>query len=439
VLARPRAHGSWSVDGARPVSGPGDGGGIGNDTKERDMSKRVLISGASIAGPTLAYWLARYGYDITVVERAPGIRPGGQAVDFRGHVHLSVLEKMGILEEVRRRQTGNGPLHMIDGRERELVTLPASFTGGEVEILRGDLARILYERTKDGTRYVFDDSITALTETEYGVQVTFERGTPDMFDLVIGADGLHSNVRNLAFGPESQFVHDSGYHVAIFEAPNRLDLRRDVLLYSEPGRGLALYPIRDNTATNVMCVFAADNIDLPHRDHSGQKNLIAQTYAGMGWHSQAIMAELQNAPYFYFDSISMVKMSTWTKGRIALLGDAGYGATCGGMGTGLAIVCAYVLAGELATNTDHHAAFAAYQQQIKKFTKACQQVAGGVGPFFAPSSIRRRTLTYKALTTGPMLRILDKLTTKAATSITLNDYPAAPHHQYPNHAPAHTN
>jgi 2-polyprenyl-6-methoxyphenol hydroxylase-like FAD-dependent oxidoreductase len=389
------------------------------------MSKRVLISGGSIAGPALAYWLARYGFDVTVLERAWQPRPGGQAVDFRGHVHLSVLEKMGILEEIRARETGNGPLHLIDASGRDLVTLPASFTGGEVEILRGDLAQILYERTRDAATYVFDDSIATLTDTGHGVQVTFERGRPDTFDLVVGADGLHSNVRRLAFGPESAYVHDSGYHVALFEAPNRLRLDRDVLLYSEPSRGLAVYPIRGNTAANVMCVFAADDMSVDHRDIDRQKHLTTETYAGMGWHSRTLLADLPDAPAFYFDSISMVKMDAWTKGRIALLGDAGYGATCGGMGTGLAIVCAYVLAGELATTGDHTAAFAAYETQIKKFTKACQQVAGGVGPFFAPRSIRRRTITYKTLTAGPLIRLLDKLTTKAATSIALKDYPAS--------------
>jgi 2-polyprenyl-6-methoxyphenol hydroxylase-like FAD-dependent oxidoreductase len=387
------------------------------------MVKRVLISGASIAGPALAYWLARYGYEVTVVERAPGIRAGGQAVDFRGPVHLAVLERMGLLEEIRAHRTGNGPLHLIDAQGRALVTLPASFTGGAVEILRGDLARLLYEHTRNAARYVFGDSITSLTETPEAVQVTFEHGAPAAFDLVIGADGLHSNVRRLAFGPESRYVHDSGYHVALFEAPNRLGLRADVLLYSEPGRGLAVYPVNASAAANVMCVFAADRAGVDRHDDAAQKRLVSETYAGMGWSSRELLADLEDASSFYFDSVSTVRMGSWTTGRVALLGDAGYGATCGGMGTGLAVVCAYVLAGELATAADHREAFAAYEQRIKKFTKACQQVAGGVGPFFAPKNIRRRTLTYKALTKGPMLGVFDKLTTKAATAITLPDHP----------------
>ncbi|MFC5185865.1 FAD-dependent monooxygenase [Actinomadura harenae] len=397
---------------------------------------KVLISGASIAGPSLAFWLTRYGHEVTVVERASGIRPGGQAVDFRGHVHMDVLTKMGVLDEIRAHQTQNGPLHLIDGDGGDLVVLPDSFTGGQVEIQRGDLARILYERTKDAARYVFDDSITSLRETGDGVHASFERSAPEWFDLVIGADGLHSNVRRLTFGDEARFVRDSGYNVAIFNAPNRLRLERDALLYSEPGRGLSVYPLDGGTSANVMCVYAAgEGPGVDRRDLEGQKRLVAERFAGMGWHAADVLGDLANAPYFYHDSVSVVRMKTWTKGRIALLGDAGYGATCGGMGTGLAVVCAYVLAGELAAaGGDHRVAFPAYEDAIRKLTKACQQVAGGVGPFFAPRtarSLRRRTRIYKVLTAGPLLRILDKLTTKAATSIDLKEYPA------PAGVPAH--
>ncbi|MEV4256765.1 FAD-dependent monooxygenase [Spirillospora sp. NPDC049652] len=390
---------------------------------------KVLISGASIAGPSLAFWLARYGHEVTVVERAPGIRPGGQAVDFRGDVHMDVLARMGVLDEIRQHQTRNGPLHLIDERGEGLITLPASFTGGQVEIQRGDLARILYERTKDAARYVFGDSIASLQETADGVYATFERGAAEWFDLVIGADGLHSNVRRLVFGDESQFVRDSGYNVAIFNAPNRLGMERDAVLYSEPGRGLSVYPLDGGTSANVMCVYAAgDGPGVDRHDYEGQKRMVAERFAGMGWHARTVLADLPDAPGFYHDSVGIVRMDSWTKGRIALLGDAGYGATCGGMGTGLAVVCAYVLAGELAAaGGDHRVAFPAYEQAIRKFTKACQQVAGGVGPFFAPRtarSLRRRTRIYKVLTAGPMLRLLDRMTTKAATSIELREYPA---------------
>ncbi|MGK5552724.1 FAD-dependent monooxygenase, partial [Actinomadura kijaniata] len=389
---------------------------------------KVLISGASIAGPALAYWLTRYGFEVTVVERAPGVRPGGQAVDFRGEVHLSVLERMGVLAEIREHQTHGGAIDLIDGAGRTLVSMPASFAGGAVEIRRGDLAEILYRRTADRAEYVFDDSITSLAETADGVAVTFERSAPRTFDLVVGADGLHSNVRRLAFGPEERYVRDTGYHVAIFDAPNRLGLAGPALLYSEPGRAVSAAPLEDDARANVMCVWAGERPDVGRRDVEGQKRVLAATMEGMGWRTADLLRDLGDAPYFYMDSISMVRMDGWTKGRVALLGDAGYGATCGGMGTGVAIVCAYVLAGELAVaGGDHRVAFPAYEERIRKFTKACQQVAGGVGGFFAPRSeraLRRRTRIYRVLTKGPLLKLLDKLSTRAATSIDLRDYPA---------------
>src|SRR5437867_1154402 len=168
--------------------------------------KNVLISGASVAGPALAYWLGRYGFNPTVVEVAPALRGGGYAVDFRGPTHMTVLDRMGVLDELRRRQTGGSPMRFVDEAGRELLHLPGEFAGGDLEVLRSDLSRVLYEHSRDTTEYVFGDSITSLTETPGGVHVTFERGAPRTFDLVIGADGLHSNVRRLAFGPEDRYV-----------------------------------------------------------------------------------------------------------------------------------------------------------------------------------------------------------------------------------------
>ncbi|MGI5154173.1 FAD-dependent monooxygenase [Microbispora sp. CA-102843] len=388
----------------------------------------VLISGASIAGPAVAYWLRRHGFAPTVVERAPALREGGQAVDFRGAVHMSVLRRMGVLDEIRRLRTDPGPLRVVDWRGEQVVALPAEFTGGEVEILRGDLARVLYDRTRDDVEYVFGDSIASMTETPDGVEVTFERGAPRTFDLVIGADGLHSNVRRLAFGPESRFVRPSGYHVAIFSTPDHLGLGHDTLLYNEPGRGVAAAGARDGATAGVMCVFRAPGLEFDHRDVAQQKKIVMAEYAGAGWEASRLLEAVADASDFYFDSISLVHMDHYTRGRIALLGDAGYGATCGGMGAGMAVVAAYVLAGELAAaGGDHRAAFPEYERLIRGFAKACQRVAGNAGSFLAPATrgaIRRRNLAYRVLTAGPLMRVLDKMSTKAATSITLKDYAA---------------
>src|SRR4051812_48320049 len=154
----------------------------------------VLVSGASIAGPSIAYWLARYGARVTVVERAPELRGGGQAVDFKGETHRTVLTRMGILDDVRRLQTGGLDQAVVDSEGRTRAVIPGEFTGGEIEIRRGDLAKLLYERTRDSCEYVFGDSVSSLTENGNGVHVTFEKGAPRTFDLVVGADGIHSNV-----------------------------------------------------------------------------------------------------------------------------------------------------------------------------------------------------------------------------------------------------
>ena len=201
----------------------------------------VLISGASIAGPALAYWLDRYGFQVTVVEKAPALRPGGQAVDFKGRTHRTVLERMGVWEDIRQHRTGRFDTVYVDAAGRELAVMTGEFTGGDVEILRGDLTAILYERTTARCEYRFGDSITALTETADGVRAEFEHGATQTFDLVIGADGIHSRVRRLAFGPERDYVRHLGYYYCVAGAPGfGHDARRPERLtaraWNAPGR-----------------------------------------------------------------------------------------------------------------------------------------------------------------------------------------------------------
>ncbi|MEU8975739.1 FAD-dependent monooxygenase [Streptomyces monashensis] len=390
--------------------------------------RRVLISGASIAGPSLALWLSRYGYEVTVVEKAPTLRGGGFAVDFRGHVHRTVLERMGIWDEVNRHQTHMGEQTFVDETGAEQMRLDPSFMSGDVEIFRGDLSRILYERTRDRVEYVFGDSITSLTETADEVHVTFERSAPRTFDLVVGADGLHSNVRRLAFGDESQFVRHLGYYVAGFDAPNHLGLDRTARWFNAPGRGVCLnnYGV-DPARAGVLMVFESEQpLDYDRNDLAAQKRLLAERYAGLGWEVPQILTALEQTDALYLDAIAQVRMDRFAKGRVVLLGDAGYGATMGGMGTGLAVVCSYVLAGELATHPDHKAAFAAYEARIRRFAEGCQKTAGGAGPMLAPSTtarIRRRNRAYKLLNAPLLAGYLDRLTVKSATAVELKAYP----------------
>ena len=388
-------------------------------------NETVLISGAGIAGPALAFWLARSGYAVTVVEKVPVLRLGGQAVDFKGEVHRQVLERMGILDEVHRRQTGKTDLRIVDERDKHLATMPGEFIGGDVEILRGDLTEILYERTADSCEYLFGDSVTALTDTESGAEVTFEKSRGRRFDLVFGADGIHSAVRRLRFGQEENFVQFLGYYYAVVGATAAVTAasadreRATGWMYNEPGR----MAVVGGPKAPELFVFASDPIDYDRGDITEQKRLLAAAYSGASWRVPGLLAHLDDAPDFYLDSIARVETDTYTAGRVALLGDAAYGNTLGGFGTGLALVGAYVLAGELAAaGGDHRVAFERYNEQMHRYAKIARK--GSAGPFLAPKSatrIRMRNWTFKS---RALFGLMMKLTDFFATGIDLQDYPA---------------
>ncbi|MFE2700803.1 FAD-dependent monooxygenase [Streptomyces mirabilis] len=389
------------------------------------MRKNVLISGASIAGPALAYWLGHYGFKPTVVELAPALRDGGQAVDFRGETHLSVLERMGVLAELRRIQTGGSPMHFVDERGRQQLHLPAEFAGGAVEVLRGDLARVLHEHSLPYTEYVFGDSITSLTETAGGVQVTFRHSAPREFDLVIGADGLHSNVRRLAFGSEDRFVRHLGYYAATWQLPNYLGLGPGSVGYNTPGQLASVGgDHRDAANARAFFVFAAPRLAYDRRDPEQEKALIADAFASLGWEVPRLLDSLRHAPDLYFDSISRADVDAWSTGRICLVGDAACGATIGGMGTGTSVVAAYVLAGELAlANGDHRAAFTRYESTLRRYAQGCQKGGDRTGKFLAPGTIAGLRIRNGLLSRSFFLNWMLKQGQKVST-IALPDYRA---------------
>jgi 2-polyprenyl-6-methoxyphenol hydroxylase-like FAD-dependent oxidoreductase len=278
-------------------------------------NKRILISGASVAGPALAYWLRRHGFSPTVTELAPGLRGGGYAVDFRGAVHLSVLEQMGILDQIRDQQTHLAATTYVDADSRPVARMPAGIFAGDVEILRGDLGRILYEATREGTEYLFGDSVTSLDQRADGVHVTFSRAAPRTFDLVIGADGLHSAVRALAFAPEADPVRDLGLYVSIFSVPNWIGLDHEGLLYSVPGKTAAIFSGRRPDQAVAQFFFSADAlppVSYDHHDTAQQQKIVASAFSDVGWHVPALLSRLPEAPDFYFDSVSQVHLDRWS-------------------------------------------------------------------------------------------------------------------------------
>ncbi|MDT7799179.1 MAG: hypothetical protein QOI78_2612 [Actinomycetota bacterium] len=390
-------------------------------------AKTVLVSGASIAGPSAAYWLHRHGYRVTVVETAPELRPGGQAVDFRGE-QVKLLAAMGILGDVRRYETAMGDQTVLDLDAKPQLTVAGAAWSGEVEILRGDLARILHDHTKDYTEYVFGDRVTSLTETGGGVDVTFSRRAPRRFDLVVGADGVHSGVRAAAFGPETDFRHDLGFGIAGFTAPNHLGLDHTSVLYNEPGRGLMVGSHRHADRLHVGLVFAADGVEIRRRTTDEQRALVAQLFAHTGWETPKLLEALPAADDLYVDSISQIHLDRWSKGRVVLLGDAAWCAGPGGSGTGLAMMGAQVLAGELtAAGGDHVTAFAKYEQRLRKPATVGQKNGKGSGNFLAPrtaAKIRNRNRAYKMLSMPLFGGIFLRMTDRAANALEYREYPA---------------
>lgn len=345
---------------------------------------RVLISGASIGGPALAYWLNRYGFDVTVVELMPGLRLGGQAIDVRGPA-LDVAERMGVLDRIREQRVEMRGMSMVDAGGTELHrTEEYTFTGGDlsspdIEILREDLSRILVDAAGDGIEYLYGDSIAGLEQDDDGVRVIFQGGMIQTFDLVVGADGLHSNTRRLAFGPERDFLSHLGPYLAVWTAPNFLGLDRWQIGHQTPsGDWGGVMSVRDNTELRVFLGFGSEKpIDYDHRDIAAQKKIMADALGGGGWVLPELIRTMWDAKDFHFDSMAQIRMDSWSRGRVALLGDAGYcGSPMSGQGTSMAIVGAYVLAGELkAAGGDHRAAFANYERELRGYIEANQDLA----------------------------------------------------------------
>ncbi|ORA17011.1 FAD-dependent monooxygenase [Mycobacterium asiaticum] len=380
---------------------------------------RVLISGASISGPVLAYWLNRYGFEVTVVERAPTLRKtGGHAVDlFRPAMEIS--EKMGVLPQIEASATGTSRLTIHpQGAKRPVVVdvskLVAAASDRHVEIMRDDLSEAYYGAGRDHVEYLFGDSITAISSDG---EVTFQHQARRSFDVVVGADGLHSNVRQLVFGTDVGRTKFLGGYLAVHSAPKDLALDGESTAYFGPGRTAMIYTAKPLEDARVVYLFRSKvELQYHYRDVLRQKDLLRERFAGMNPEVGVWLDELDRTPAFYFDSITQLQLDTWSSGRVTLVGDAGYcpGPAVGGS-TSLSVFGAYVLAGEMAqARGDYRRAFAEYERQLADPVRRSRAFARVTAKRLIPDSTRGMWALTRA---AQLMSVLPTGVTRAITRL----------------------
>lgn len=353
---------------------------------------KIAIVGAGIAGPTLAYWLRRYGHEPTLIEKAPRLRTGGYVVDFWGGGY-AVAERMGLTDELQTAGYAVQEVRLVNEDSRRVggfSTEPfgRNLDGRFVTVPRGDLAATIYGLIDHEVETLFGETVSAITQDESGVRVTLENGQSRQFDLLVGAGGIHSPVRSLVFGPASRCETDLGYRVAALEAEGYQP--RDELVYlahTMPGRMIARFAMRGEK-TLLFFVFTADRMSGPDpQDVSQAKTALRRVFGDAGWECQAILRHVDAAADVYFDRASQIILDRWSNGRVVLIGDAAAAVSLlVGEGAGLAMVQAYVLAGEIsAAGADHHQdAFRRYERRLRPIAEARQRSARGFGAMFAP-------------------------------------------------------
>lgn len=375
------------------------------------VKRTVLISGASIAGPALAYWLHRYGFAVTVVEKASAPRGGGYPIDVRGTA-IEVVKRMGVLPRLQEAHLDSRRLTFLDAEGGEVASvrpyaLAGSVEGRDLEVARGDLTAILYAAVRDDVEFLFDDSIDTLDQSDRGVDITFRSGARRTFDLVVGADGMHSHTRGILFGPESRFHRYLGYCFAVFTMPNTFGLSRELMLWNTPGKAAALYA----TGGNDDELHAFLNFHRPEpprevlRDRGAQADFVAEGFAGAGWKVPDIVNAMREADDLFYDTVGQIRMPTWSNGRVALVGDAAYAPSfLTGQGSSLALVGAYMLAHALSANRNHTTAFAAYEHDTREFVAANQALVDHGSAALFPTTahaLEQRNTRLRELDTIP--------------------------------------
>lgn len=354
---------------------------------------KVAICGAGIAGGTLGYWLRRAGHEPLLIERAHALRAGGYIMDFWG-VGYTVAERMGILPQVRGAGYQVRDVRILDDQGKKVggfaVDALSSVTHGRLtSVPRGELARAIHRSLGGQVETIFADTIEAIEEHAGGARITLASGTARDVDLIVGADGLHSRVRALAFGAESLFEKDLGYRVAAFECEGYTPRDENAyVVHAATSRQIARFALRDSKTLFLLVFRDALVNEAEPTDDAGIRALLRSVYADAGWETPAIVAAMEGAEDIYFDRVSQIRMPSSHKGRVVLIGDAGMAVSLlAGEGAGLAMTEAYVLAGELELAAgDHRRAFAAYESRLRPFVATKQRAAESFASTFVPAT-----------------------------------------------------
>lgn len=383
-------------------------------------NRKILVIGASIAGPTICYWLKKYGFNPTLIERSKKLRTGGHAIDIRG-IAADIVKKMDIYDSICAKRTSVLSTRYVDADGQTLSEEQgekARFReGDDVEIVRGELVNILLQAIPNVPCH-FDKEIISLTQKDQFVEITFKDGQIERYDLVIGADGLHSSTRRMTFSNEDCQFFNLGSYISIFSIPNYLHLNKIDVSFGKDQKFIAMNSDKDPDKAFATFAFRSKKILSDIANEKRQKKCLRDCFYDLGWESNKILELMNDSDNFYFDIMAQIKMDSWTKGRVALLGDAGYCASpLSGQGTNLAIVGAYILAGELkSAEGDYSLAFKRYNELIRPLVDASQDLGVWVGEsFLAEGTVSKEIIEQRSSVIMSKIKM-------AANAISLPDY-----------------
>ncbi|HEX7210748.1 MAG TPA: FAD-dependent monooxygenase [Propionibacteriaceae bacterium] len=355
----------------------------------------VLISGAGIAGATLAALLGRAGHQVTVVERDQGVRSSGNPVDVREGAY-DVAEQLGVITRLHDAGTKVRELIFVDAAGHRVASIRTRQSEDrEVEVPRADLSAILIEAGRQEAEFRFDEMITALHADENGVDVIFERAAAGRFDLVVGADGIHSAVRSLVFGPQIDFAEHLGMYVATARLGIPMERDDTVIMHNEPGTAVALHP---GTGLSGAAFMFRSRARIDHRNPDAGREMLSRVYRDVGWRAQELLAAYRAAEDTYFDSVTRIRMSSWSRGRVTLIGDAASCVSLFGDGSSSAMEGAATLAASLAASSHNvHQALARYESVHRAVTRPRQRGVWIASHLLIPRSGLGITLRNAAL------------------------------------------